>query len=140
LCYYSSHDDNESIERAASVLHPYVTKDARLFGNVGAALVGENGKVYVGVCVDTASWGLCAERSAMAAMITDKCYRVRKMVAVWRDEKDGKLYILPPCGVCREILRRIDEDNLQTEVILGRMDVLKLAELLPRHEWPDPFD
>jgi cytidine deaminase len=128
------------IEKAATVLNPYTTKDGRLFGDVGAALISDHDKVYVGVCVDTASWGLCAERSAIAAMITDKNYKIKKIVAVWRDEKDGKLYVLPPCGVCREIMRRIDEDNLETEMILGRKDVLKLKELIPRYEWPKPLD
>ena len=132
--------NDELIARAEKVLKPHTTKDGRLFGDVAAALISDQDKVYLGVCADTAGWGLCAERSAIAAMITDGQYRIKKIVGVWRDEKDGKLYVLPPCGVCREIIRRIDEDNLESEVILGRNDSLKLKELLPRYEWPKPFD
>jgi cytidine deaminase len=132
--------NDELIAKAESVLNPYTTKDGRLFGDVGAALLSEDDKVYTGVCVDTASWGLCAERSAIAAMITDKQYRIKKIVGVWRDHRDGKLYVLPPCGVCREFIRRVDEDNLETEVILGRTESSKLKDLMPHYEWPKPLD
>jgi cytidine deaminase len=77
----------ELIQKAESVLNPHKTSDDRLFGDVGAALVSEQGNVYTGVCVDTTSWGLCAERSAIAAMVTAKEYKIKKIVAVWKDEK-----------------------------------------------------
>src|SRR5947209_9903032 len=95
--------DNELIQVAIGVLNPHRTSDGRLFGDVGAAIFSYQGNVYAGVCVDTASWGLCAERSAMAAMITAREFKIRKMVAVWQGS-DRKLYLLPPCGVCREFM------------------------------------
>ena len=131
--------DDDLIQMAASVLKPHEGPDGRLFGDVAAALLSEKGQVFKGVCVDTASWGLCAERSAIAAMVTTGEYRIQKIVAVWRDERDGRLSILPPCGVCREFMRRIDSGNLETVVLLGRDSALTLADLLPRHEWPDPI-
>ena len=131
--------NDELIEKASSVLHRHVAKD-RLFGDVAAALISGRGDLYVGVCIDTASWGICAERSAIATMVTAGEYTIRKIVAVWRDEKDGTLYVLPPCGVCREFMRRVDEANLETEVILGKEKVAKLKELLPYHEWPAPLE
>ena len=132
--------NEELIKKAESILNPYKTNDGRLFGDVAAALISEKGILYTGVCVDTASWGLCAERSAIAAMITGKEYKIKKILAVWKDEKNGKLYVLPPCGTCREFIRRADEGNLETEVILGRDKVVKLKELLPYYEWPKPLD
>lgn len=131
--------NDELIQEAEKVLHP-ITKDGRVHGDVGAAVLGQDGKVYTGVCVDTPSWGLCAERSAFAAMITNGEYRFDKVVAVWRDEKTDKLHILPPCGVCREFMRQIDQENLESEVILGRNDIKKLKELIPYHMWPKPLD
>ncbi|MBI2065030.1 MAG: cytidine deaminase [Candidatus Yanofskybacteria bacterium] len=131
--------NEELIQTAEKVLNP-VTKDGRLHGDVGAAVLGKNGKVYVGTCVDTPSWGLCAERSAFAAMITDGEYKFDKVVAVWKDDKTGKLYVLPPCGVCREFMRQIDQGNLESEVILGKTDVKKLMELIPYYEWPAPLE
>lgn len=131
---------DELIERAAAVLRPYKTPDGRLFGDVGAAVVAVSGRVYTGVCIDTASWGLCAERSAFAAMVTDGEYAIKSVVAVYRDEGSGKLHVLPPCGVCREFMRQLDAGNLDAEVILGRTERKTLAQLLPHHEWPAALD
>lgn len=40
-------------------------------GGVAAALLTKKGSIYVGVCIDTASTlGMCAERNAIANMIT----------------------------------------------------------------------
>jgi cytidine deaminase len=130
--------NEELINKAESVLNRHVEGD-RLFGDVGSALVSENGNLYLGVCVDTPTWGLCAERSAIAAMITAKEYKIKKIVAVWKDEKDGKLYVLPPCGTCREFIKRVNHANLETEVILGRDGSTKLKELLPYNGWPQPL-
>jgi cytidine deaminase len=116
-------ENDELIFRAQSVLNRKIV-NGRLHGDVGAALIGQNGDIYTGVCVDTSGWGLCAERSAMAAMITAGEYRIKTIVAVWREDKaidpDGKLHVLPPCGYCRRFMQDINEDNLETEVILGR--------------------
>jgi len=35
-----------------------------------AALISEKSDIYTRVCVDASGWGLCAERSAIAAMIS----------------------------------------------------------------------
>lgn len=41
-------------------------------GGVSAAILTEKGNIYVGVCIDTAcSLGMCAERNAIANMITN---------------------------------------------------------------------
>lgn len=130
--------NGELIGAAASVISPKMVGD-RLFGDVGSALVTEDGNVYRGVCIDTASGtGFCAEHSAIAAMGTAGKYRIRKIVAVWRDE-DGVAYVLPPCGRCREFIRQIDEDNLETDVVLGVNETSRLKDLLPRNEWPQPI-
>lgn len=128
--------DAELIDSAAGVLRPRVV-EGRLMGDVGAALVSAGGRVYTGVSVDTPSWGLCAERSAMAAMITAGETRVERLVAVWRDAESGALHVLPPCGVCREFLRAVDVGNLGCSVVLGRDWVVGLRELLPFWEWPE---
>lgn len=133
-------DTMELIERAAEKLNRHTADDGRLHGDVAAAVLSADGKVHFGVCVDTPGWGLCAERSALAAMITDGCYRIDKVVAVWRDDKTDKLHVLPPCGICRDFMQNIDRANLDADVILGRDDVKKLKDLIPYHEWPAPLD
>ena len=129
--------NQQLIQIAASMLKPRKVAD-RVFADVGAAVLSEAGDVFAGVSVDTPGWGLCAERSAIAAMITAGQYRIRKVVAVWRDSS-GRLYILPPCGICREFMRAIDTGNLETEIILGGEHTAPLKRLLPMHEWPSPF-
>jgi cytidine deaminase len=133
--------NEDLIQRAAIVVRPRATTDGRLIGDVGATLLTDNGNHYSGVCIDTGSGtGFCAEHSAIAAMVTAGEYRIAKIVAVWRDERDGKLYVLPPCGRCREFIRQIDEGNLETEVVLAGAKTQKLKELLPYHEWPAPIE
>ena len=85
-------------------------ENARLI-EVAAAVLSTTGDVFTGVAVDTPGCGLCAERSALAAMITAGQYRFAKIVAVWRDDSSGKLHVLPPCGICREFMRAIDDSG-----------------------------
>ncbi|HEY7032409.1 MAG TPA: cytidine deaminase [Thermomicrobiales bacterium] len=133
--------NEELIKSAASVLKPHTNSDGRLFGDVAATLITDQGNAYSGVCIDTTcGTGFCAEHSAIAAMVTGGEYRIARIVAVWRDDRDGKLYVLPPCGRCREFIRQIDEANLETDVLLGKNKVLKLKDLLPYHEWPEPLE
>lgn len=133
--------NDELISRAASVLHPRATPDGRLFGDVAATLLTDKGNTYSGVCIDTGSGtGFCAEHAAIAAMVTAGEYRITKIVAVWRDERDDNLFVLPPCGRCREFIRQIDEANLETDVVLGKDTTRKLRELLPYHAWPEPLE
>jgi cytidine deaminase len=125
------------IAAAEAVLRPHAVGD-RLFGDVAAALDTVSGKRHLGVCIDTGSGtGFCAEHSAIAAMVTSGEYRIARIVAVWRD-RDGRLYVLPPCGRCREFIRQVDPANLDTEVVLGERNV-PLRELLPAWEWPEPL-
>lgn len=136
----ANHSSNwDLILSAADVLNPRRSGD-RLFGNVASVLVAASGTHYSGVCIDTGSGtGCCAEHSAIAAMVTAGEYRIDKIVAVWRDDSD-RLYVLPPCGRCREFIRQIDHANLDAEVVLDRDRSATLRELLPEHDWPLPLE
>jgi len=130
--------NKELINTAQGVLSPH-TVGGRLFGNVASVLITATGNRFSGVCIDTGSGtGFCAEHSAIAAMVTAGEYRIATIVAVWRDD-DGLLYVLPPCGRCREFIRQIDPANLDTEVILGHDRSAFVRELLPAHDWPEPL-
>ncbi len=128
----------ELIARAESVIRPR-TVGGRLFGDVGCALRTYGGNTYAGVCIDTgAGTGFCAEHAAIAAMVTAGELRIVSIVAVWKDEH-GAVYVMPPCGRCREFIRQISADNLDSEVILGAATVAKLRDLLPHAGWsPQP--
>ena len=47
---------------------------------------------------------------------------------------------MPLRGRYREFIRQIDEANLETEVVLARDKTLKLKELLPYHQRPEPLE
>ena len=98
-------------------------------GGVSAALLTEAGNIYVGVCIDTAcSLGMCAERNAIANMITNGESRIVKIVAVVGNGKVGM-----PCGVCRELMMQLDPKAGETEILCDyeTKQVVKLRELLP---------
>lgn len=130
------HTDHRTlIETARRSLNPHRVGD-RLFGDVAATLVTATGRAYSGVCIDTGSGtGFCAEHSAIAAMVTAGEYRIATIVAVWADD-DGELFVLPPCGRCREFIRQVDPANLDTAVVLSVDRSLPLRDLLPAYEWP----
>ena len=101
-------------------------------GGVAAALVTETGNIYVGVCIDTAcTLGMCAERNAIANMITNGESRIQKIVAVMGDGKPGM-----PCGACREYLMQLDQNSKEIEFLcdLDTRETIKLQELTP-HWW-----
>ena len=58
-------------------------------------------------------------------------YRIRSIVAVWQEDEvidpNGKLHVLPRCGYCRQFMRDINEDNLETDVVLDRQSSACLA-------------
>jgi cytidine deaminase len=120
----------ELIKQAASI-----TKRRKLgensAGSVGCALLSEKGRVYTGVCIDTgSSMGFCAEHNAIGNMVTAGESRIKMIAAVWKNEK-GKIFVLHPCGRCREFMRQIDERNMEADIILGRNRIVKLKKLLP---------
>lgn len=72
-------------------------------GRAPAALMTESGNIYSGVCIDTAcSLGMCAERAAIASMISAGESRISKIVAVMPDGSAGM-----PCGACREFMMQL---------------------------------
>lgn len=124
----------ELIAEAAAVIKSRRNGDF-LIGDVGCALETVDGNHYLGVCIDTSSsLGFCAEANAIGAMTTAGEARIRKIVAVWKGD-DGATKVLPPCGRCREFIRQIHADNLDTEVVLSATKSAMLRELLPHHDW-----
>jgi cytidine deaminase len=86
--------------------------------------------VHLGVNVENSSYGLtiCAERAAIASMVTSGCRKPLVVVVVADTEKP-----IPPCGACRQV---IAEFNSNAVVVMystksRELVVKNLAELLP---------
>ncbi len=98
-------------------------------GGVAAAILTKKGNIYVGVCVDTAcTLGMCAERNAIANMITNGESEIERVVAVMPDGKVGS-----PCGACREFMMQLSKDSGEIEILLDieSEKSVRLKELLP---------
>lgn len=97
---------------------------------VGAAVEGESGDIYIGCNVESASYGLtvCAERVAIWKGISRGEKRFKQIAVVVDTEE-----LTPPCGVCRQI---IWEFCGNVPVILanlhGKSETIMMGELLPR--------
>lgn len=71
---------------------------------------------------------MCAERNAIAQMITNGESRIEKIVAVM---PDGSLAL--PCGACRELMMQLDSKSGEIEILVDldtRRRVL-LQDLIP---------
>ena len=98
-------------------------------GGVAAAILTKQGNIYVGVCIDTPSTlGMCAERNAIANMITNGESQIDKVVAVMPDGRVGS-----PCGACREYMMQLDKNSGDIEILLEleTQKTVKLKELIP---------
>ena len=98
-------------------------------GGVAAALLTKQGNIYVGVCIDTASTlGMCAERNAIANMITNGEHEIDKIVAVVEDGGVGA-----PCGACREYMMQLSKNSGEIEILMNyeKRETIRLKELIP---------
>lgn len=101
-------------------------------GEVAAAVLSSSGRIYTGVCVDTAcTLGICAERNAIFSMITNGESEIKRVMAVMPDGKCG-----PPCGACREFMVQLMPENYRSVMIMMDMEAdrtVTLGDLTP--EW-----
>ena len=120
---------HELYDTAKQKLNPRVLTPFMDAGGVAAAILTDKGNVYVGVCIDTCSGlGMCAERNAIANMITNGESRIVKLVCVMGDGRVGS-----PCGACREMMMQLDQHSPEIEILtdLETLSTITLGELVP---------
>ena len=104
---------------------------------VGAAVVGDSGKVYTGCNIENASYpaGICGERTAIFKAISEGERKITMIALVAAEEtKTAPLPEYPsPCGICRQVMAEFCEQD--TPVLLAKSEddynEYKLCELLP---------
>ena len=122
------HTEEELIAAAADVREKAYAPYSNF--KVGAAVETEDGDIYTGCNVESASYGLtvCAERVAIWKGISRGVTKFGRIAVVVDTEE-----LTPPCGVCRQIIWEFCGD---VPVILsnlhGRSETVQMSELLPR--------
>ena len=122
------HTEEELIAAAADVREKAYAPYSNF--KVGAAVETDDGDIYTGCNVESASYGLtvCAERVAIWKGISRGVTKVGRIAVVVDTEE-----LTPPCGVCRQIIWEFCGD---VPVILsnlhGRSETIQMSELLPR--------
>jgi cytidine deaminase len=124
-------DDNQLVDLArAARCHAYAPYSEFA---VGAALLTRSGKVFTGVNVENASYGLsmCAERSAVFAAVSAGETEFEAIAVVTRNGGS-------PCGACRQVL---SEFGLETRVIIAdevsNQTIWTVGDLLPNSFGPE---
>ncbi len=101
---------------------------------VGAAVLDREGRIHVGCNVENAAFpeGLCAEASAIAAMVAAGGREILA-VAVVGGPAEGDPVLCPPCGGCRQKIREfaVDTTTVHLRDDGGTVTSLTAAELLP---------
>lgn len=119
----------ELIEKANKVRNKREVSGMVSAGQVSAAILTKDHNIYTGVCIDTASsLGMCAERNAIANMITNGENEIIKLVCI-----DSKGNVGYPCGICREYLMQLSKSSKDIEILknIETHEIIKLEELIP---------
>ena len=98
---------------------------------VGAAVEADDGGIYHGCNVESASYPLtmCAERVAIFSAIAAGANPRRIAVScLWGDPADPNS--LMPCGACRQVM--LDQMGPDAQVLVDGVGEFTVAELLPR--------
>ncbi len=97
---------------------------------VGAALLGESGRIFLGCNVENISFGLtiCAERNAVAQAVLQGERRLLAVAIAGGGEAP-----CPPCGACRQVLAEFADAELAVALVggSGERQIHRLGALLP---------
>ncbi|MBH9554262.1 cytidine deaminase [Inhella gelatinilytica] len=104
---------------------------------VGAALLGEDGRIFGGCNVENAAYpqGVCAEAGALSAMVLAGVRKAKGVLVVG----DGQ-HLITPCGGCRQKLREFAQPEDFWVLAVnesGQQQQWTLEQLFPHSFSPD---
>jgi cytidine deaminase len=124
--------DLDELVRAATAIRELAYAPYSRY-RVGAAVLGDNGKIYAAANVENASYGLslCAERNAVSAAVLGGARRIVACAVVTMSHPPAA-----PCGMCRQTLMEFAPDDPARVTVAmvnesGERREATLAELLP---------
>ena len=147
---------DNAVMPSKAILHPLAPGDQEVYDaardvitarfvegrhHVGAAVRTGSGKIFTGVHLQgvIGEPAVCAEKVAIGRAMTAGEASITTCVAIRHpkaQERNGRLWVLPPCGSCRELL--CDYGGRDVWVILDIDGVLRrarIADLLPLRRW-----
>ena len=101
---------------------------------VGAALLGADGKVFLGCNVENSSYSAtcCAERTAFCKAVSEGVTTFSAIAVAGGKKGSTPDTFFMPCGICRQVMREFCEDDFVILVTDGaEMRRWTLKELLP---------
>ena len=97
---------------------------------IGAVLVTDEGKIYTGVNIENASFGLtnCGERTAIFKAVSEGERSFKELIICGQTEKP-----VSPCGACRQVMAEFFEPDLPVTLVAKDKStvVMTVKELLP---------
>ena len=97
---------------------------------IGAVLVTDEGKIYTGVNVENASFGLtnCGERTAIFKSVSEGERSFKELIIYGQTEKP-----VSPCGACRQVMAEFFEPDLPVTLVAKDKSTVVMTgkELLP---------
>lgn len=104
--------------------------------SVGAAILADDGRIYVGANIENAAYpvGNCAEASAIAAMIAGGARRITRIYVTGPGTAP-----VTPCGGCRQRIREFADLDVEivSHGVEGEPLVQTLDQLLPYSFGPE---
>jgi cytidine deaminase len=95
---------------------------------VGAAVLGQSGRIYSGCNVENASYGLtnCAERTAIFKGVSEGEGSFTAIAVIAATEKP-----VAPCGACRQVIAEFGINQIILCNLEGDQQTMSLEQLLP---------
>lgn len=103
---------------------------------VGAAVLTEDGKIFIGSNVENAVYGatVCAERNAVFKAVNEGYRSIKAVAVVAKPMKDNEL--VKPCGICRQVLSEFGDDII---ILLSDTNATHIEKINLKKLFPDPF-
>jgi cytidine deaminase len=117
------------LDRArAAALHAY-SPHSRF--RVGAAVLAEDGSIYLGCNVESDVFGLtmCAERTALYAATAAGARGFERLAVACLDAPQDVVEGRMPCGACRQVMAELMAPG--AEIMIDGVGVRTIEELLP---------
>lgn len=122
-------------EKAAKQYAPQDVTPFVYAHHVVCALESESGEVFTGFCIEACGgvMNLCAERVAALNMYVNSGQTKIKRLIAFRDRPPFGGGSDMPCGACREFLLQLNEENLNTEIMVDyeKRETVTLKKLMP---------